>query len=1382
MYMRHNLFRKKLKSSLILFVAGVLLVSTLFASAVNIHQAHAASISADKSAKIKLIYGALTTCLRNDSNSEYYQDSAGAVFNPKSEYKISYFNNGGNILRGAYIESIVDTTDNTKTNCGTAIEHDGALSKLLAETGITKEQLYCSYDTSASPENSYGILKNEGNGNCRDVVDQDNIMKLKKPAEIRAYLTDLFTNQVYGGSVPGGSLTEFTSEEKYYMYKTAFTTYCTSGSAHFGDDASSYPLTAYVKNSNGTVELAGYSAVSGRLNNTVETFNYAIIQDNGNVSEHYASNTGGLRTCSEISSQILGNPESEEVVAIMSEKLNSDKTKCNEAYDEQYNIIKDWVSSNGNSLDGNAEADVSTFLSEYNRNGADKWTLVSDGSITCTGLSTMASKWEGIKTRHGLTSAPTVNTEVDYTTSGDTDDSGTGVTATCHTKAGALGWLLCPVLEAVADAANWAYTKVILPRLKTDVNLFQVDSTRNGTYQAWQTFRDIANILFVILLLFVIFSQVSGFGIDNYGIKKTLPKLIVAAVLVNISFYICQGLIDISNIAGSGIYDLLTGISDKITIDGGGFFQGNATSITVGVLEIVAVGAVGTAVAGAAFWSAIGAGIFALVPAILSAAVAILLLFVMLSMRQAVVLVLVALSPLAFVAYALPNTKKLFDRWSSILRGMLLLYPIAALLMAGGRLASRIIFASGDGAASLELTIVAMLAEIVPLFLIPGITRSAYQATGALGAAINRWSARATAGTRNGVRNSQRFQRSSDRIRNFRAQQRTRGNRLLSGGRATARYQAAAAAVAAGTANRRQRMRAFLGRERAAAVNRAAQEAAQREGEKDAWAAANGQAVAEGARNKARIDTGQQIVSVADYANAQFANATIRKVDEEHDNKVQQTLQWNNEQYAAGKHNTNAYAREQDERDTTLWTDAGFIGGQMTQAEIARRAKAADTNLYNDADYVANLESQQNLARREKVRDTALYGDATYVTNLERQSVNARQNKVEDVNMYGNDRFITGLESQQESDRENRLRRTLQWNNQKYRQGKDKANRIARVTDAENTELYTNPDYVSGKLQEAELSREGDVARTDLYTNPNYVASRRNQQGAVISGEIAKMYSDQFSRMGMREVETALEKSVTGASVENRKEQFTAAAQHLIQAGQIDKVRDIISKSSVAPEFEKLIQDSSDSSFRNSTAQIFGSSGNPMFREYSKHLGQEGSSAKSFADWAKSTDSKSLSASIKAKGLNGYDKDDYKYLSGLLKSNPNLLDDVSAEEISRVAAQTNDVATVNELVKVIENVNSSKRGAIITATSPERATNMNQAILDALAGAKLERKDTSGAIVQPAAPPNDTLWRQQLGEAIRDNAQIASRFNQDARTRYIAPPTTSPGFTDGDGI
>lgn len=62
----------------------------------------------------------------------------------------------------------------------------------------------------------------------------------------------------------------------------------------------------------------------------------------------------------------------------------------------------------------------------------------------------------------------------------------------------------------------------------------------------WYMMRDIANMFFVIALLIIAFGTI--LGLDNYEWKKTLGKLIIAAILINFSKLIAQFIIDISHV------------------------------------------------------------------------------------------------------------------------------------------------------------------------------------------------------------------------------------------------------------------------------------------------------------------------------------------------------------------------------------------------------------------------------------------------------------------------------------------------------------------------------------------------------------------------------------------------------------------------------------------------------------------------------------------------------------------------------------------------------------------------------------------------------------------------------------------------------------------
>ena len=305
--------------------------------------------------------------------------------------------------------------------------------------------------------------------------------------------------------------------------------------------------------------------------------------------------------------------------------------------------------------------------------------------------------------------------------------------------AGNLGWIVCPILEWMKGAVEGIYHDYVAPSLQVRPELFT--GGNEATRTAWETFRDFANIAFIIFLLVIIFSQITGVGIDNYGIKKSLPKLIVVAVLINLSFVICQLCVDISNIVGGGIQGLFDSISPKepvtLQLEGDGepvdVTVQNGTAISTSLVSIgVLVGVFG--VAAIIFNPAI---ILTFLIAALGVIIAIFFLFALLAARQAVIVVLTVLSPLAFMCYALPNLNKMFNKWLSLWKAMLLVYPICSLLVAGGNFVSSLLLSAMGDEGGFFYAFTAMVVGIIPIFFIPTVIKSAFAALGKLGVMLS---------------------------------------------------------------------------------------------------------------------------------------------------------------------------------------------------------------------------------------------------------------------------------------------------------------------------------------------------------------------------------------------------------------------------------------------------------------------------------------------------------------------------------------------------------------------------------------------------------------------------------------------------------------------
>jgi len=330
------------------------------------------------------------------------------------------------------------------------------------------------------------------------------------------------------------------------------------------------------------------------------------------------------------------------------------------------------------------------------------------------------------------------------------EDEKAGEQAECMKKSGAFGWLICPMMFGLRDTANGIFQKSVTPLLVVHTSIVKDLANTRGEgstlYQAWSFFRNVANILFVIAMLFVIFSQITGFGIDNYGIKKILPKLIITAIIVNFSYVICGIIVDISNLAGDALRGIFEGIADGTT------GTSDRENITGGVVQIVAslvnasarVSTVRAAAGGITYLVVTGitastsgsflAFIFPILSIAGAAALAGLFAMLMLGLRQSLIIIMITISPIAFVLYAIPNTNALFKKWFSLVKTLLIIYPVFCFLVGGGALVSKIIINSDT---DFYMRFIAGLLSIMPYFAVPAMTRNAVKGFDGLANGLN---------------------------------------------------------------------------------------------------------------------------------------------------------------------------------------------------------------------------------------------------------------------------------------------------------------------------------------------------------------------------------------------------------------------------------------------------------------------------------------------------------------------------------------------------------------------------------------------------------------------------------------------------------------------
>lgn len=278
------------------------------------------------------------------------------------------------------------------------------------------------------------------------------------------------------------------------------------------------------------------------------------------------------------------------------------------------------------------------------------------------------------------------------------DELTDATTARC--EAGALGWIMCPVIKLGQEFVG-SMEKLIVDQL--DTGPIKTTGRYENLHKAWAGFRDLANVFFIGVFFVIIFAQTLNIKMDSYSIKQMLPRLIVAVVAIQFSFFIMQIGVDISNILGGGI----AGVFNDVVKGGSSGGAGMSTVEAFGALTLVGAG--GALAAGTAIVSGLA------VPALLlllAGALSLLGVVITVWLRVLVLQFLILLSPLAFVAWVMPNTEKWFKLWRDNALKLLLMYPIIVFMISAGALATHV-----TGVTAEEGNFAKILAACIPIII-----------------------------------------------------------------------------------------------------------------------------------------------------------------------------------------------------------------------------------------------------------------------------------------------------------------------------------------------------------------------------------------------------------------------------------------------------------------------------------------------------------------------------------------------------------------------------------------------------------------------------------------------------------------------------------------
>ena len=274
-----------------------------------------------------------------------------------------------------------------------------------------------------------------------------------------------------------------------------------------------------------------------------------------------------------------------------------------------------------------------------------------------------------------------------------------------------LDWIICPILQPISDGAD-TFNGYVSGQLNFDVK----GNLENGAVQkAWIIFKDIVSALLVIVMLIMIISQAAGDVISAYTFKKLLPRLVVAVIAMQLSWYICIYLIQLANDLGRGIAELMAAPFGGLTALELPNLVHNLNLAWVGGVDLAA-----SAITLVAIFS-IGPIILWGWPIILLAAILIILALIAalatLLFRNALIIILVILAPLGILAWVLPGSSKLWKMWESNFTKLLMFFPLVMALIYGGRIFSWV--AGGLGSSGPLDLIMVFIGFFGPYFLLP---------------------------------------------------------------------------------------------------------------------------------------------------------------------------------------------------------------------------------------------------------------------------------------------------------------------------------------------------------------------------------------------------------------------------------------------------------------------------------------------------------------------------------------------------------------------------------------------------------------------------------------------------------------------------------------
>jgi hypothetical protein len=332
-------------------------------------------------------------------------------------------------------------------------------------------------------------------------------------------------------------------------------------------------------------------------------------------------------------------------------------------------------------------------------------TTVSDGTYDITAT---------VKDRDGKTLSDTISIKTNNGIAGDSNKGDP-----CYAQDTGVEWILCPGL-AIANSASHALMGAFthqLPFTMSQLVNNKNNPNNNNLHDAWAGIRDLASAFLVVIMLIMIFSQAISFGpFDAYTLRKLLPKMVVAIILMQFSWVFLGWVVNSVNYIGHGISALLYAPF-------GGTDVLDSQDTLWNLLHNAGIGTTATMILGG--WPVLIAGLaigIAALPMVLVGALGAVIAFLVgiaaLIFRKTLIMICILFAPLALLIWILPGSsmQKYFKTWSDNFTKALMMYPLIMILIASGRIFA---WVSGKQDSEMIAFIMVLVGYFGPLFLLP---------------------------------------------------------------------------------------------------------------------------------------------------------------------------------------------------------------------------------------------------------------------------------------------------------------------------------------------------------------------------------------------------------------------------------------------------------------------------------------------------------------------------------------------------------------------------------------------------------------------------------------------------------------------------------------